>query len=130
MAQDHFILTTISTATKKFRDCPIRRTTLELCSTALHQWPVGGRSKRSTGRRTSVNGGYNSQEEVAKRQMLLRNLDTGYEQPYDVVINSLCTESVLKSDDENQQLLAKLVSLVKPGEQLLLYVVEFQGGAG
>ena len=140
------IFTTISAATKASEI--VLSDYSESCRTTLCQWLEGDREAFDWSSYfchvvKELEG--NNEEEVAKRQMLVRNLvkavvkcdltqdppiEPGYEQPYDVVMSSLCIEAVLKSDDEYQQLLAKLVSLVKPGGHLLLYGVEHHGGAG
>ena len=79
-----------------------------MCRTALHQWLAGDREAFDW----SPYFGYvvkelegNGEEEVAKRQTLVRNLvkavvkcdltqdppiEPGYEQPYDVVMSSFC----------------------------------------
>ena len=120
----------------------------EVCRTALHQWLAGDREAFDWspyfGHVVKELEG-NGEEEVAKRQTLVRNLvkavvkcdltqdppiEPGYEQPYDVVMSSFCIESVIKSNDEYQPMLAKLVSLVKPGGHLLLFGIEVQGEGG
>ena len=140
------IFTSISAATKASEI--ILSDYSELCRTTLRQWLEGDREAfdwspyfRHVVKELEGKG----EEEVAKRQTLVRNLvkavvkcditqdppiEPGYEQPYDVVMSSLCIEAVIKSNDEYQQLLANLVSLVKPGGHLFLYGVDcpFEGG--
>ena len=140
------ILTTISAATKASEI--VLSDYSEVCRTALHQWLAGDREAFDWSPHFShvvkeLEG--NGDEEVAKRQTLVRNvvkavvkcdltreppIEPGYEQPYDVVMSSLCIEAVIKSNDEYQNMLTKLVSLVKPGGHLLLYGVEVQGDGG
>ena len=140
------ILTTISAATKASEI--VLSDYSELCRTALHQWLAGDGEafdwspyfehvvKELEGK---------GEAEVAMRQTLVRNvvkavvkcdltrdppIEPGYEHTYDVVMSSLCIEAVIESNDEYPQMLAKLVSLVKPGGHLLLYGVEVQGEGG
>ena len=144
------ILTTISAATKASEI--VLSDYSEVCRIALYQWLAGDSEAFDWSpyfsyvvKELEGNGEGNGDEEVAKRQTLVRNLvkavvkcdltqnspiEPGYEQPYDVVISSLCIEAVIKSKDEYQPMLEKLVSLVKPGGHLLLYGVESQGGSG
>ena len=140
------IWTTISAATKASEI--VLSDYSEVCRTALHQWLAGDREAFNWSpyfRHVVKEMEGNGEEEVAKRQMLVRNLvkavvkcdltqrppiEPGYEEPYDVVMSSYCIESVIKSNDEYRQMLAKLVSLVKPGGTLLLCGVETQEEGG
>ena len=48
----------------------------------------------------------------------------GYEGPYDIVITSLCLDTVCQSEVEYKQAIIKIAKLVRSGGHLLLYSTE------
>ena len=78
-------------------------------------------------------------DEVEKRKAVIRSavkaivscditqeqpIEEGYEGPYNIVITSLCLDTVCQSESEYKQAISKIAKLVKLGGHLLLYSTE------